>query len=60
MAHIGLPLLGDGLHGGDLAAAAASRLCLHAAELRLRHPTSGEELRLRSEPSFPVPRTLVD
>ncbi len=35
----GFPILGDTLYGG----AAAPRLYLHAAELIVRHPTTGEE-----------------
>ena len=36
----GLPILGDTLYGGT----PASRVYLHAAELTLKHPASGEEL----------------
>jgi tRNA pseudouridine32 synthase/23S rRNA pseudouridine746 synthase len=50
MAYLGHPILGDELHGDDASSAAATRLCLHAAELRLPHPSSGDELRLESEP----------
>ncbi|MHB0885555.1 MAG: pseudouridine synthase [Bacillota bacterium] len=35
----GFPVLGDRLYGGT----AAARVCLHAEELRLVHPTSGDE-----------------
>lgn len=52
MAHLGYPIIGDQLHGG-IAAEYASRLCLHAAELRLAHPLSGEDMRLISEPEWP-------
>ncbi len=46
MAHIGHPILGDPLYGKGHAD--ASRLMLHAAELRLDHP-SGEALELMAE-----------
>src|SRR5205085_4465048 len=36
----GFPVLGDDLYGGS----PWPRLCLHAAELRLNHPVTGEEL----------------
>jgi 23S rRNA (cytosine1962-C5)-methyltransferase len=36
----GFPILGDTLYGGT----PASRVCLHAAELTLRHPASGAEM----------------
>ena len=40
----GIPILGDTLYGGTPAA----RVYLHAAELRLKHPASGEELIFRA------------
>ena len=50
MAHLGLPLLGDELHGGStMARMAAERLCLHAAALRMAHPISGKMMELESE-----------
>ena len=49
LAHAGWPILGDELHGGAEAVTVASRLCLHAAELRLRHPASSELMRFQSE-----------
>ena len=49
---IGHPILGDRFYGHAKALAAAERLCLHAAELRLSHPYSGEPLSLVSAPSF--------
>jgi 23S rRNA (cytosine1962-C5)-methyltransferase len=42
----GWPILGDALYGGTCAVAGAgSRLALHAASLRLRHPVTGQTLR---------------
>ena len=38
---IGLPLLGDALHGTEEASGRAPRLCLHAARLSLDLPTAG-------------------
>jgi 23S rRNA (cytosine1962-C5)-methyltransferase len=49
----GFPILGDTLYGGTPAA----RVYLHAAELTLRHPASGEALTFRAptEPGWPGP-----
>ena len=44
---MGSPIIGDNLYGTP-----SDRLCLHAAELRLTHPTTGKELRFVSEPPF--------
>ncbi len=64
-AHAGHPVVGDPLYGDDLRARrchpldreaaarlvrAAPRQLLHAAELRLRHPATGEPLILTSSP----------
>ncbi|WP_170161568.1 RluA family pseudouridine synthase [Desulfosoma caldarium] len=46
LAHEGLPILGDRRYGGSQAAAAASRLLLHAWKLRLSHPVTNCELSL--------------
>ena len=43
-AETGFPILGDTLYGGTPAA----RVYLHAAELALKHPASGEELTFRA------------
>ena len=40
----GFPILGDTLYGGT----PARRVCLHAAELTLRHPASGTEMTFRA------------
>jgi 23S rRNA (cytosine1962-C5)-methyltransferase len=40
----GFPILGDALYGGT----PASRVYLHAAALRLKHPASGEEMVFRA------------
>ncbi len=45
----GFPILGDSLYGG----APAARLCLHAAELRFKHPLTGQPL------SFSVPHDFA-
>ena len=44
----GFPILGDVLYGG----APAVRMFLHAAELTLRHPVSGELLTFKAAPDF--------
>jgi RluA family pseudouridine synthase len=46
LAESGLPILGDETYGG--ASPAATRGLLHAARLELRHPVTGEPLRLES------------
>ncbi|MCH9650695.1 MAG: RluA family pseudouridine synthase [Deltaproteobacteria bacterium] len=44
LAHLGFPVLGDRLYGSR--SKSASRPLLHASELSLPHPRSGEQLRL--------------
>ncbi len=52
----GFPVLGDTLYGGT----PAPRVYLHAAELRLNHPVSGKEIRLRAPVNFGTdPRWLL-
>ena len=51
-AHVGMPLLGDTLHGTPEAAAAASRLCLHASELAFAHPEHGGEVTFTRDEEF--------
>ena len=45
-AESGFPILGDRLYGGT----AAARVYLHAKELRLKHPVSGEEMTFSAPP----------
>eukprot|EP00966_Prymnesium_polylepis_P187829 4354338-Prymnesium_polylepis.1 len=54
MCSLGHPILGDELHGGPAAVAAARRLCLHAARLDFEHPSgaSGERVRVESPAPF--------
>jgi 23S rRNA (cytosine1962-C5)-methyltransferase len=47
-AESGLPILGDTLYGGTM----AERVHLHAAELRFRHPATGEECEFRAPLPF--------
>ncbi len=49
---IGHPILGDTLYAPPKAQALAPRLLLHACELRMTHPASGEPLRVRSSAPF--------
>jgi 23S rRNA (cytosine1962-C5)-methyltransferase len=44
----GFPILGDTLYGGTT----ASRIYLHASEIALRHPVSGEELMFEMSPDW--------
>ncbi len=46
LAHLGRPILGDGLYGG----ASDDQLWLHAWRLGLTHPVTGEALRLEAPP----------
>ncbi len=48
MAHIGHPLLGDGVYGRSPEKGLAGQ-CLHARELEFVHPRSGEPVRLVTE-----------
>jgi 23S rRNA (cytosine1962-C5)-methyltransferase len=52
LAAAGAPIVGDRLYGG----APSHRLCLHAAHLALRHPTTGARVRFEA----PAPRDLDD
>ena len=49
MAHIGHPLLGDMVYGAGKPEKGLEGQCLHARELKFRHPRTGEEVRLTSE-----------
>ncbi len=46
LVHLGRPILGDALYGG----APSDRLWLHAWRLGLKHPVTGEDLRLEAPP----------
>jgi tRNA pseudouridine32 synthase/23S rRNA pseudouridine746 synthase len=48
MEALGHPILGDRLYGPPAVAAASPRLLLHAWRLELRHPYSGQPLRLEA------------
>lgn len=47
LSHIGHPILGDELYGGDTRL--IQRQALHSCELRFNHPMTGEPLDIRSE-----------
>lgn len=49
---LGHPILGDRFYAPPEVVAAAPRLMLHAAELSLNHPYSGERMRFRAPPPF--------
>jgi len=51
LAHHGCPILGDTLYGGQ----ASARLCLHASEIALPHPRTGEPARFGA----PVPEDFL-
>ena len=44
---LGRPIVGDNLYGQR-----ARRLCLHAQELRFRHPVTGRQMCFRKAPDF--------
>jgi 23S rRNA (cytosine1962-C5)-methyltransferase len=47
-ASAGFPVLGDTLYGGT----PAPRVCLHSAELTLKHPAAGEQLKFEAPVDF--------
>lgn len=49
MAHIGHPVLGDMVYGAGKPEKGLEGQCLHARELKFRHPRTGEEVRLTSD-----------
>ena len=52
LTHIGHTILGDALYGDARIQARAPRLLLHATVLQLRHPATGEALRVESPAPF--------
>jgi len=55
MAHLGHPLLGDDLYGGTRKR--INRHALHCAEMRFRHPVTGEDITVRA--ALPEDMTLL-
>ncbi len=49
MAHIGHPLLGDGVYGAPCPERGLSGQCLHARELKFIHPRTGEKVVLSTD-----------
>ena len=49
---VGHAILGDALYASDSVRSRSERLLLHASELALRHPVSGDPLRLDSTPGW--------
>lgn len=64
MSSIGHPILGDGVYGGDGSKfaqnnkALISGQCLHARELKLTHPKSGEIMRFNCELPYEMEKLL--
>lgn len=52
MCHVGLPMLGDALYAPPHVVALATRLHLHATQLRFQHPETGAMLDISSEAPF--------
>ncbi|KAJ1445059.1 pseudouridine synthase [Pelagophyceae sp. CCMP2097] len=52
LTHVGLPLVGDRLHGSAASVARAPRLGLHAASLEFTHPATGELVSFASPHPF--------
>ncbi len=50
LAHIGCPVVGDPLYGPPDAAAFFPRLCLHAAQITLPHPATGQPVTFTAPP----------
>ena len=53
--HIGCPVCGDFLYGTELPEEFPGRFALHSAFLTLKHPMTGETIRLESMPDFALP-----
>ena len=53
--HIGCPVCGDFLYGTELPEEFPGRFALHSAYLTLRHPVTGELIRLESPAPFALP-----
>ena len=51
LSEAGMPILGDDRYGSPASQRAATRLCLHAVVLGIKHPSTGEQLRF----TCPVP-----
>ena len=58
MASLGHPVCGDPLYGFARSAAAPCPLMLHARELHIRHPRTGEEMNFLAEPPEDFTRVL--
>ena len=52
LAALGCPILGDPIYAADQGFSTSGRMHLHATALSLRHPFTGERLRLRSPMPF--------
>lgn len=52
MTHIGHPMLGDALYAPPDVVTRSPRLCLHATQLKFKHPVHGEWLELESPAPF--------
>lgn len=52
MLHTGHPILGDGLYAHEEALNTKDRLCLHATDLMITQPETGEELTFTSKAPF--------
>lgn len=59
MAWLGHPLVGDALYGGRVQWG-MTRQALHAARLRLRHPTSGHDLDFESPPPADMQAAMAE
>lgn len=58
MASLGHPVCGDPIYGFARSAAAPCPLMLHARELHIRHPRTGEEMNFLAEPPEDFARVL--
>jgi tRNA pseudouridine32 synthase/23S rRNA pseudouridine746 synthase len=52
LSHVGHPILGDSIYASPAVRALSGRLLLHAEQLRIEHPASGEILTIHSTCPF--------
>jgi 23S rRNA pseudouridine1911/1915/1917 synthase len=59
LAHLGLPIVGDGLYGAPVPPGFGERMYLHASAVELHHPADGRPLRFESDLPGEFPLLLV-
>lgn len=56
MDHIGHPIIGDSIYGNEQSKSSASRMCLHAYQVKLRHPVKMNEIIIQ----IPYPKVFEE